>query len=331
MSRTRPRLALCAFLITAGCGKDAARAPEPTPPRDAAPVVARDDAAVTPPTPAPDAGPAPLGPNLYTLGDARLAVGVTVALPAGWQDRSSPGNAVFAHLDGAWLKITLTCHGACGATRAAANIAAAAREAFEFTTSDSHVPRLAPVWDEEVTELRPGVFRWAFHGAASEGPRWEVHHRAVERVIGDHVLQCKIELTNDAIAMGPALDALCDALDPVVEPDPRFAWKVVVTPATAPVAQREQLELRIEVTNRSKDTLDPLRRLPTFVVDGAPSQALAMAFGNGGRSRDWSALAPGATVTDRRVMGFVDGAGEHTIVLTHLGIELARTTVTLTP
>jgi len=70
----------------------------------------------------------------------------------------------------------------------------------------------------------------------------------------------------------------------------------------------------------------PPRALLPLTIDGKESPDFAEAFGNGFTKGGWRSLAPGATVDDSRGGLALGGAGEHTLVLSLLGHEVARTT-----
>jgi hypothetical protein len=97
------------------------------------------------------------------------------------------------------------------------------------------------------------------------------------------------------------------------------------------MAARESVMVTIRATNTTSAARDPERDPLDVLVDGKSSMELSLAFGNGGRGREWSSLAPGATAVDRRNgMTIVDAPGDHTIAITHGGVELARTTLHVT-
>lgn len=113
-------------------------------------------------------------------------------------------------------------------------------------------------------------------------------------------------------------------------PPGTVAWTLVVAPARVTMARRAQVSVQITATNRGARTVDPGRSLE-FTVDGTPSMELGMAFGNGGMEASWTALPAGATVRDERIgMELVTAPGEHVIVMSQGGAELARAVLHVT-
>jgi hypothetical protein len=330
----RTWIAVLPFIVA--CGKKAddkpKEQPEPTP--------AAVDAAIVKAPPADAAPVQPSGPSLYSIVDGDITVALTLTLPDGWTDQSSESGVVWNNgVAGSptWLKIRLTCHGACGdARQLQKNIEQVAQERFDFTKSDSHIPQLAPVWDQEVTAIAPNVFRWEFHGDAASGEDWAEYYVATEHIVevpgGLRILDCMVEPTKGSLAIKDDLVKICTELQYRVIPDPRIAWAIEVEPASVAVADLGKVELRIAATNTTKAALDPQRDPLDFTVDGTSSTELGMAFGNGGRGGEWHQLGAGATAKDRRV-GVLTGLapGEHVIAIQHLGHELAKVTLTVTP
>jgi hypothetical protein len=134
------------------------------------------------------------------------------------------------------------------------------------------------------------------------------------------------------VAPAPAPAAPPDATPaPAPAPAP-IVWSIDCAPSTVSMAQRASVMVTIHATNTTAATRDPERDPLDFLVDGASSMELSLAFGNGGREQTWSAIPPGATVTDRRTgMKIVAAPGDHAIVMTHNGVQLARTTLHVTP
>ena len=80
-----------------------------------------------------------------------------------------------------------------------------------------------------------------------------------------------------------------------------IAWELVATPsATFPMAKRGDFELWIVAHNLGPGVQDTARDRLAYRVNGKESMMLAMAFGNGGREREWSALPPGKTLREAR-------------------------------
>jgi hypothetical protein len=111
-----------------------------------------------------------------------------------------------------------------------------------------------------------------------------------------------------------------------------IVWSIDCAPSTVSMAQRKSVMITIHATNTTAAVRDPKRDPLDFVIDGTSSMELALAFGNGGRLQTWEAIPPGETVTDRRTgMDLVAAPGDHVIAMTHGGVELARTTLHVTP
>jgi hypothetical protein len=112
---------------------------------------------------------------------------------------------------------------------------------------------------------------------------------------------------------------------PLAEP---IQWAIFVEPATVTMAQRASVMVTIQATNTNVSARDPERDPLDFTVDGAPSQELSMAFGNGGREAAWSLIPPGHSAIDERTgMTIVAAPGDHVLAIAHGGHELARTTL----
>jgi hypothetical protein len=110
-----------------------------------------------------------------------------------------------------------------------------------------------------------------------------------------------------------------------------LAWAIEVEPATVSMAKRASVTVRISATNHGTAARSPDRDPLGFHVDGATSHVLELAFGNGGRGREWTSLPPGATATDERNgMEIVDQPGDHVIAIVHGDTELARTILHVT-
>ena len=293
------------------------------------------DAAVAVKRAAPDAAPAqPVVPTLYALSDGQLTVDIALVPPAGWRDQSDPPDRIVFNTDhGSWLKIGLTCDGACGdAAVARKNIEETALEAFEFTTSDSHVPQLAPQWDEKPAEAAPGVIRWAFHGEAASGEDWGEYQTSINRLYESggevRILECKVEVVKQDLALQDAMVTLCETLDAEKVPDDQLAWTITVTPEHVRLGDLGTVEIAFAAKNGTTQTLNPHRDALEVAIDGETPMQLAMAFGNGGVGREWRELPPGETASDRR-SGVVEvkAAGDHVVTLSRAGHELARTTL----
>jgi hypothetical protein len=123
---------------------------------------------------------------------------------------------------------------------------------------------------------------------------------------------------------------------PVPPPDAAPAaspvvWKLEVKPETVKLANQAKMELFIVATNGGKETVDT-QRSDSFTIDGAPSQELNMAFGNGGREGRWRKLPAGDSIRESRTgLTLFKAAGDHVIALVGPdGQERARVTVHVT-
>jgi hypothetical protein len=159
----------------------------------------------------------------------------------------------------------------------------------------------------------------------------EHHPVAIADQADGRTLDCTIALVQADLGEKEAMGALCAGVDARAVPDDRVAWTIEVTPSTVALADQEQVEIRFTATNQSDKTLDPTRSSLTIEIDGETPQVLGLAFGNGGRGREWSALPPGDAASDSRSgMKLVDAAGDHVVSLSRMGHELARTTLHVT-
>lgn len=101
-------------------------------------------------------------------------------------------------------------------------------------------------------------------------------------------------------------------------------WALVATPRRLTMSQRARFRLRRQVTNEASAVRDATQASASFTLDGASSMSLDMAFGNGARSSQWAALAPGATVSDDRMMGedLFPAPGDYVIAMTTDGVTV---------
>ncbi len=117
------------------------------------------------------------------------------------------------------------------------------------------------------------------------------------------------------------------AAEPEETSPPSVHWTLTVHPSTFALRDLGHVQVRMTALNDGPTAVDPHKPWD-LRVDGAPSQALSMAFGNGAMGPEWSSLPPGATAVDEREgVEFVDTRGDHEITLHWGDQELARTTV----
>lgn len=155
----------------------------------------------------------------------------------------------------------------------------------------------------------------AFRATSSSGGTVEIALGA-----GD-VPACALHLTDDDAPYQDGLARRCASLTYWRAPDPSLTWTVTATPDG---------NIVIAATNHGTAPVTPPRDLLHFVIDGKDSPDFAEAFGNGFTKAGWRPLAPGATVDDARGGMSLGGPGDHTVVLTLFGHEVARTTTTTT-
>lgn len=129
---------------------------------------------------------------------------------------------------------------------------------------------------------------------------------------------------------------------PVVEPPPApvasaldgdLEWRLTASATTLSMAERADWRLRTEATNRGDAPVDFFESgFASFTVNGEPSMALSLAFGNGLAPAEWASLAPGATAAPERALGesLFESPGDYEIVMTH-GMALVGLVVHVTP
>jgi hypothetical protein len=129
-------------------------------------------------------------------------------------------------------------------------------------------------------------------------------------------------------AVGPSAAPDEPPTDEVEEAAPgSLAWTLTVEPSTFTFAEIDEVRLHIEVRNTGTATVKPLHPWD-FRVDGEPSMALSLAFGNGVRPQNWQALPPGESAVDERIgVAFVDATGEHVVSVHDGDLELARVVI----
>lgn len=110
-----------------------------------------------------------------------------------------------------------------------------------------------------------------------------------------------------------------------------LTWSLTVKPSSFALSDLERVRIVLTAHNDGDETTQPLEFRPyDLQVDGEPSMALSMAFGNGLTGPKWSSLPAGESTTDERVgVAFVDAAGKHVISAHRGDEELARVTVTV--
>ena len=104
-------------------------------------------------------------------------------------------------------------------------------------------------------------------------------------------------------------------------------WALTASPNPVTMAGRAAFRLERRVTNEGASPADAMTPSASFTINGAPSMALDMAFGNGVRESRWAALAPGETVSDARDMGesLFPAPGDYVIAMTTDGVTVTVT------
>ena len=104
-------------------------------------------------------------------------------------------------------------------------------------------------------------------------------------------------------------------------------WELVALPTRLTMADRASFLLRRQVTNDGTAAADAMHASASFAVGGASSMELDLAFGNGARESQWSALPPGVTVFDDRDMGesLFPAPGDYTITMSTDGVTVGTT------
>lgn len=112
-----------------------------------------------------------------------------------------------------------------------------------------------------------------------------------------------------------------------------LVWSLTVQPSAFALPKLERVRVVLTAHNEGDKTTHPLEFRPHDMrVDGDPSMALSVAFGNGLTGPRWSSLPGGESATDARVgVAFVDTPGKHVISAHRGDEELARVTVTVRP
>lgn len=109
-------------------------------------------------------------------------------------------------------------------------------------------------------------------------------------------------------------------------------WHVTL-PDPIPMAARATTPLEISARNLYDTPVPSGRDRVTMRVNGAPSPALELAFGNGVRAPDWDLVPPHATARDQRMVleTIMPAPGEYFIELFIDGRRVAGRRVTVTP
>jgi hypothetical protein len=154
------------------------------------------------------------GKKTYRIGKDDQRLDVTLDVPREWRDQSGEDRVVLNTMKGSWIKVSLTCHGACGdGETLVKNIATVAKERIAFTMSDSFQPTLESVWDEEVTERARQEYHYTFHGNAKDKTKdWGVKYVTVDRIVGNRILHCTVELVSKDFDQLAAVGSTCTKL-----------------------------------------------------------------------------------------------------------------------
>jgi hypothetical protein len=119
---------------------------------------------------------------------------------------------------------------------------------------------------------------------------------------------------------------------PATTTPPPIIWTIDCAPSTVSMAQRASVWIFVHATSTVPGTTPTEHELLDFKVDGRSSTELGMAFGNGGYAKEWDALPDDETVTDRRHgLSLVPGPGDHVISISLHDVEVASTTLHVTP
>ena len=107
-----------------------------------------------------------------------------------------------------------------------------------------------------------------------------------------------------------------------------IAFVAVAIVSTSVVA--DATETKLVARNVGSAVADTQRDSLEWFVNGQRSMELSMGFGNGGRTNQWAALAPGATVRESRQGAWlVPSAGTFVFSIRMNGREVARRVVTV--
>jgi hypothetical protein len=118
---------------------------------------------------------------------------------------------------------------------------------------------------------------------------------------------------------------------PATDTPPPIIWTLDCAPSTVSMAQRGSVWIFVHATSTVPGKTPTEHELLEWKINGADSNELGMAFGNGGYAQEWDALPDDETVTDRRHgMAIVDAPGLYVISISLHGVEVARTTLHVT-
>jgi len=200
------RAIVLVLLVAAACSKKSDQRAAPTAGRDAA------GAATAPATV--DAAPAV---RAYVLGSGDTWIKVTLAPPPGWSEENL-GSGVYFQGPGMSMSkfdVGVTCHGSCDdLATARKNIAAMAKEEFDFVKGPNHVPPLEPTWAREPTETAPGTWSWRFD-AVNPREKQEEHAFRIDRILpskdptSTKILTCHANVDEHDPGWADTLEALC--------------------------------------------------------------------------------------------------------------------------
>lgn len=120
---------------------------------------------------------------------------------------------------------------------------------------------------------------------------------------------------------------------PPPPPPDALLFSLECTPSTGTItlAQRSSLQLWLVARNNGSTPIDTRRDTLEWFVNGQQSFELAMAFGNGVRTTQWSSLAPGTSVREARAGGdwLFPRRGRYVIAIRLNGREVARRVITV--
>lgn len=135
------------------------------------------------------------------------------------------------------------------------------------------------------------------------------------------------------VASSSAATPAVDAAAPAVATS-AIAWQLTVEPAlTFKMSDLPRFKIWIVVTNHSTRPVDTKRDDLELRVNGATSMAFGMAFGNGVRTGEWEALAPGATLREARGLGdaLFPSPGTYRLDLEQAGVRVAKLEIRVLP
>jgi hypothetical protein len=159
---------------------------------------------------------------------------------------------------------------------------------------------------------------------------FDVRMNAVRRTALQSIALLAVSMGASSVAARTPAPALAArrALRPPPPMTATIQWDLEARPSTVPFARRSTFRLWLVARNVGSTPMDTQRDRLEWFVNGRRSHEIEMAFGNGARTGEWSALAPRATAREAREGAWLlPSVGTFVFSIRMNGREVARRVV----